>query len=188
MSTDTARPARRKPGPKPKTSKALENRIKRGLPLDGKDSHKSTVTRIAGMLGNVSRWAGGETARAGAELALNKFAEIQEKQGITLAKDLAVAASPQVVRRLVDISQGGFKAGVRDQIAAGRLVLELAGALDRGADLGEDRPLSQESVGMLRQVIASGEERIRALEAAIAEREASIVSDVGQGESVAAQD
>ena len=165
----------------------MENRIKRGLPLDGKDEQVSITKRIAGMFGAVSKHDG-PAAVKGASIALSLVASAHEKQGLASVRSLSLEAAPGVVLRLVEISKGGHKAGVRDQIAAGRLVLELAGALDRGSDLGEDRPLSQESVGMLRQVIASGEERIRALEAAIAEREASIVSEVGHGESVAAPD
>jgi hypothetical protein len=135
----------------------------------------------------VTRWAPDNPKHAAAIVAQNITKNLSI-QGVANSRQAAAEFSPQVVKRLCEISQGGHKAGIRDQIAAGRLVLEVAGVMDRaGADLGEDAPLSQQSVGMLRQVIAAGEDRIRQLEEAIREREVSTVSIMPQGGDEATQ-
>lgn len=90
-------------------------------------------------------------------------------------RQVAHCAAPGVMARLVEIADGLHGAGVREQIAAGRLVLEVAGAMEADAGGRENAPLSQETVSALRRVMASGEERLVLLEEAIREREAATI-------------
>jgi hypothetical protein len=74
---------------------------------------------------------------------------------------------------MIGLANGEFDAKPREQIAAGRIVLEVAGALEKENEGGEDSPLTQRSVSALRAVIASGEQRIQELQAEIERQSAA---------------
>jgi hypothetical protein len=79
---------------------------------------------------------------------------------------------PEMAERLGRVALGreaGF--APREQLAAMRLAAEIAGLTAQQDGAGEDAPLSQRSVGTLREVIAAGERRIREIQRAISERE-----------------
>jgi hypothetical protein len=85
------------------------------------------------------------------------------------ARQFLRSISPQLARRLGRIAMGEeADFAPREQLAAMRLALEVAGAVKAEDGGGEDAPLTQRSVGALRQVIAAGELRIQELQAAIA--------------------
>jgi hypothetical protein len=99
----------------------------------------------------------------------------QSDSGGARGRQVAHCAAPGVMARLIEIADGLHGAGVREQIAAGRLVLEVAGAMEADAGGRENAPLSQETVSALRRVMASGEERLVLLEEVIREREAATI-------------
>jgi|GEM_PF-6408133 len=79
---------------------------------------------------------------------------------------------PEMAERLGRVALGreaGF--APREQLAAMRLAAEIAGLTAQQDSGGEDAPLSQRSVGSLREVIAAGERRIGEIQRAISERE-----------------
>ena len=81
--------------------------------------------------------------------------------------------TPQMAKRLGRIALGQEpEFGSREQIQAMRLVADIVGLVSKQAlPGGYDVPLTQQSVGALRQVIASGEQRIQELQRAIVERD-----------------
>lgn len=79
------------------------------------------------------------------------------------------AITPRMAERLGRVALGqedGF--APREQLQAMRLVSDIVGLTSDDSRGSDDAPLSQRSVGALRQVIAAGELRIQQLQAAIA--------------------
>jgi hypothetical protein len=85
--------------------------------------------------------------------------------------------TPAMAKRLGRIALGQEpEFGSREQIQAMRLVADIVGFVSKQAlPGGYDAPLTQQSVSALRQVISSGEERIRQLQRAIVERDAGVI-------------
>ncbi len=85
--------------------------------------------------------------------------------------------TPQMAKRLGRIALGQEpEFGSREQIQAMRLVADIVGFVSKQTlPGGYDVPLTQQSVSALRQVISSGEERIRQLHEAIRARDASVI-------------
>jgi hypothetical protein len=173
MATKQLEPAPRlKPGPKKKVSAAQEKRRRLGLPDSAVDPVLSAKRAAASILGNVARDHKNAPPLQVAAIVLDKQSKAQEKHGVILVRQLARDAAPGVLSRMIGLANGEFDAKPREQIAAGRIVLEVAGALEKENEAGEDSPLTQRSVSALRAVIASGEQRIQELQAEI-ERQAA---------------
>lgn len=164
---------RLKPGPKKKVSAAQEKRRKLGLPDSAVDPVLSAKRASASILGNIARDHKNASPLQVATIVLDKQSKIQEKHGVILVRQLARDAAPGVLERMISLASGEHDAKPREQIAAGRIVLEVAGALEKEDAGGDDSPLTQRSVSALRAVIASGEQRIQELQAAI-ERQAGL--------------
>lgn len=83
------------------------------------------------------------------------------------ARQILKNVMPDMAKRLASIVQGQEKGwGPREQLQAMKLSAEIVGMVDKSGGLGgEDAPLSQQTVGTLRQVIAAGEARIAELQA-----------------------
>ena len=173
MASKQPEPAPRlKPGPKKKVSAAQEKRRKLGLPDRSIDPVLSAKRASAGIMGFIAKDHKNTPPLQVATIAVNALAKAQEKHGVILVRQLARDAAPGVLSRMIGLANGEFDAKPREQIAAGRIVLEVAGALEKENEAGEDSPLTQRSVSALRAVIASGEQRIQELQAEI-ERQAA---------------
>jgi hypothetical protein len=173
MATKQPEPAPRlKPGPKKKVSAAQEKRRRLGLPDSAVDPELSAVRAALGVKANAIRWGAEHGPHRVADIMSNALPKAIEKHGANMARALARDAAPSVVQRMVALAAGEHDAKPREQIAAGRIVLEVAGALEKENEAGEDSPLTQRSVSALRAVIASGEQRIQELQAEI-ERQAA---------------
>jgi hypothetical protein len=156
-----------------KTSAAEQKRLKLGLPNSAVDPELSAKRAAAGMIGSViSRLPGASTYEV-AHLAMQTGAKAVVNHGVAIVKQLAKKEAPAVLQRMIELAGGMHDAKPREQIAAGRIVLEVAGALEKENEGGDDSPLTQRSVSALRAVIASGEQRIQELQAAI-ERQAGL--------------
>ena len=164
---------RLKPGPKKKVSAAQEKRRKLGLPDSAVDPVLSAKRASASILGNIARDHKNASPLQVATIVLDKQSKVQEKHGVILVRQLARDAAPSVLQRMIALASGEHDAKPREQIAAGRIVLEVAGALEKENEGGDDSPLTQRSVSALRAVIASGEQRIQELQAAIERQAAS---------------
>ena len=164
-----------------KTSAAEQKRLKLGLANTAVDPVLSAKRAAASILGNVARDHKNASPLQVAAIVLEKQSKAQEKHGVILVRQLARDAAPGVLSRMIGLANGEHDAKPREQIAAGRIVLEVAGALEKENEAGEDSPLTQRSVSALRAVIASGEQRIQELQAEI-ERQAA--ADMGAIEVV----
>ncbi len=161
-----AAPALKRRGVK-KTSAAEQKRLKLGLPNTAVDPELSAKRASASILGNIARDHKNASPLQVATIVLDKQSKVQEKHGVILVRQLARDAAPSVLERMISLASGEHDAKPREQIAAGRIVLEVAGALEKENEGGDDSPLTQRSVSALRAVIASGEQRIQELQAAI---------------------
>ena len=161
-----AAPAAR-PGRKKKVSAAQEKRKKLGLPDSSVDPELSAKRAAVGVKANAIRWGAEQGPHKVASIMSIALPKAIEKHGAILAKQLAKDAAPGVIGRMIALASGEHDAKPREQIAAGRIVLEVAGALEKEDQGGDDSPLTQRSVSALRAVIANGEQRIQELQAAI---------------------
>lgn len=171
-----------------KTSEAEKRRINKGLPLSATPPDLSAKRMRASGVGlGVRRIAAGQSSNA-IKSAMDYGSKIEQKQQLCVGQSRALAreAAPKVVQRLVELAAGWHKASVRDQIVAGRLVLEVAGALAPDAGRGEDTPLHQMSAAALARTIDAGEQRIAQLEAILAAQEAHTIQ--GEADQVVEED
>ncbi len=159
--------------PRKKTSAAEQKRLKLGLPNTAVDPELSAKRAVAGIKGSMVKEYGNASPYQIAHAAYAATTKAVEKHGLILVRQLAKDAAPSVLERMISLASGEHDAKPREQIAAGRIVLEVAGALEKENEGGDDSPLNQRSVSALRAVIASGEQRIQELQAAI-ERQAGL--------------